>query len=50
MKDKFFIKCNNCGSEDISIKQEYDYDYDENMIRTGNYYLLCNNCGESSEN
>lgn len=47
MYDKFTIKCNNCGSDNISIKEDYDYDYDENIVGTGNYYLKCNNCGET---
>lgn len=47
--DKFTIKCNSCGSNDISITEEFDYDYDDNIVGTGDYYLICNNCGQTSE-
>lgn len=49
MNDKFTIKCNSCGSDNVTINEEFDYDYDENIVGTGNYYLRCNNCGETSE-
>lgn len=46
MNKEFTIKCNNCGSEDVIIHE----DYDDNMIGTGNFYLRCTNCGQTSEN
>lgn len=49
MNDKFTIKCNNCNSEDVSIKAEYDEYYDDKVVATGSFYLKCNNCGETSE-
>lgn len=49
MKDDFTITCNKCGSHNISICEEIDYDYEENPINTGNYYLHCNNCGNEEE-
>lgn len=49
MNDKFTIKCNSCGSDNVTINEDFDYDYDENIVGTGNYYLRCSNCGETSE-
>lgn len=49
MNKEFNIKCNNCGSEDVIIHEDYDYDYDDNMVGTGNFYLRCTNCGQTSE-
>lgn len=46
MKEKFTIICNSCGSRNVSIVEDYDYDYEENLISTGMYYLQCNDCGE----
>lgn len=48
-KEPFTITCNNCGSHNVSIKEDIDYDYDENPISTGDYYLYCNDCGESED-
>lgn len=46
---KFTVICNNCGSEDVFIEQDYDYDYDDNIVPTGNPYLRCSHCGESGD-
>jgi hypothetical protein len=45
-EDKGFeIKCLNCGSTDVKEVNDYDYDWDENLIDLGTY-LICNNCGQ----
>lgn len=49
MDNKFTIICNSCGSKNVSIQQEFDYDYDENLFPTGSYHLECNDCGETEE-
>ena len=43
MESKFKIICVECGSEDVYIREDIDYDYDENPYVSG-YYLECNNC------
>lgn len=43
----FEIKCLECGSTDVEELQDYDYDYDENMIDLGSYYS-CNSCGQNN--
>ena len=49
MGDKFTIMCNSCGSKNVSIREDYDYDYEENIFPTGNCYLECDDCGETDE-
>lgn len=44
----FEIKCLECGSENVSIQEEIDYDYDETPY-TFDVYLMCNDCGNTSE-
>lgn len=39
----FSITCLKCGSGDVSIAEEIDYDYEE-MPYTVGYYLKCNIC------
>lgn len=43
----FLIKCLNCGSHNVSIQEEVDYDWDENPYVNG-YYLFCNDCGNAN--
>ena len=45
MEDKFKIICLSCGSEDVSIREDIGYDYDECPYIHG-YYLECNSCKE----
>lgn len=45
MKEKFKITCLECGSENVSIETNVEYDYEESPYLTGNYYLQCHNCG-----
>lgn len=45
MEDKFKIICLSCGSEDVSIREDIDYDYDEYPY-INSYYLECNSCKE----
>ena len=46
-EDKGFeIKCLNCGSTDVEELQDYDYDYDDNVIDLGSY-LRCKSCGQT---
>lgn len=47
MEDRFKITCLRCGSEDVSIKEDIAYDYNENPFITG-YYLECNDCKEQN--
>lgn len=44
-KEKFKIICQTCGSNDVSILE--DYDCDDNSYVYG-YYLECNDCKENS--
>lgn len=41
-------ECLECGSENVSIQEEIDYDYDE-IPYTLDVYLVCNECGNTSE-
>lgn len=41
--------CLKCGSNDISIEEEIDYDWEENPYTSG-YYLQCNSCGNLTDN
>lgn len=41
----FEIKCLNCGSINIDVHADVDYDYDGNPY-IGGYYIECNNCGQ----
>ena len=50
IEEKFTVICNSCGSRNVVINQDFDYDYEENIYPTGNYYLKCVDCGETSEN
>lgn len=43
MENKFKIICLLCGSENVSIKEEIDYDYEEVPYING-YYLECDDC------
>jgi uncharacterized Zn finger protein len=46
MGEKLFeIKCLSCGSTDVSIVAEVDYDGEDNLEYTGTTYCKCNNCG-----
>ena len=45
MEDKFIITCKSCGSNNVSILE--DYDCDDNSCVYG-YYLECNDCKENS--
>ena len=50
IEDRFIIStCLKCGSNDISIEEEIDYDWEENPYTSG-YYLKCNCCGEINYN
>lgn len=44
----FKVICMNCGSNDVFIETDIDYDWDENPYECG-YYLRCNNCGSTDE-
>ena len=44
-KEKFKIICQTCGSDNVSILE--DYDCDDNSYVYG-YYLECNDCKENS--
>lgn len=44
-KEKFKIICQTCGSNNVSILE--DYDCDDNSYVYG-YYLECNDCKENS--
>lgn len=46
-EDKFKITCKSCGSNNVSIREDIDYDYDEVPYVNG-YYLECNNCEENN--
>jgi hypothetical protein len=46
-EDKGFeIKCLNCGSNEVTIETDMDYDYEEISYISG-YYHYCKNCGQS---
>lgn len=45
---KIMSTCLECGSNDISIREDIDYDYEEKPYVLG-YYLKCNNCGNTTE-
>ena len=45
MESNFTVICNNCNSDKVIVKQEYDYNYEENLIATNNYFLECLICG-----
>lgn len=49
MNDEFKITCLQCGSDNVSIEEDIDYDWDENPYLNG-YYLYCKNCGANSNN
>ena len=44
----FTITCNNCGSNNVDLVDDIDYDYEESPYVSG-HYLQCNNCGESED-
>ena len=44
MENKFKIICLECESEDVVIKEEVDYDYEDNPYISG-HYLECKSCG-----
>ncbi len=48
MDKGFNITCLECGSSDVSIQEDIDYDWDEEPYENG-YYLKCNNCGNTDE-
>lgn len=41
---KFKVICSECNSENVSVVEDIDYDWDENPYVCG-YYLQCNSCG-----
>ena len=45
-KEGFTITCNNCGSHNVVLLS--DDDYDDNMYECGKY-LYCKDCGESED-
>lgn len=45
----FTITCNKCGNHNVKIYEGTDYDYDEEPITTGEYYLHCDYCGNEEE-
>ena len=47
-KEGFTITCNNCGSHNVVLLSDYDYDYDDNMYECGKY-LYCKDCRESED-
>lgn len=44
MDNKFKIICLECKSENVTLEEEIDYDYEENPYVSG-YCIVCNNCG-----
>lgn len=48
MDKGFNITCLECGSNDVFIQEDIDYDWDEEPYVCG-YYLKCNNCGNTDE-
>lgn len=48
MEKKFKIVCLECGSEEVIIQEEIDYDYDEYPYVSG-HYLECKNCGNCED-
>lgn len=49
MREKFKITCLNCGSNNVHIEEEIDYDWDE-MPYTSGYFLKCHDCGSDNCN
>lgn len=49
MSKKFEITCLNCGSNNVSIEEEIDYDWDE-MPYINGYFLRCDDCGNDDCN
>ena len=47
-KEGFTIICNNCGSNNVELVDDIDYDYEENPYVSG-HYLHCKDCGESED-
>lgn len=45
MLDKFKVICNKCGSQNVDISEESQYDNDENVIGSC-YEMVCLDCGE----
>ena len=41
--------CNKCGSTNIILRQDFDYDYEGRMFPNGVYYLECQGCNETEE-
>jgi ribosomal protein S27E len=44
-KPLFEIKCLSCGSTNVSVIAELDYDYEDNLVYNGMTYCKCNDCG-----
>lgn len=44
----FKIICLECGSENCTIEQSCDYDYEEELVE-GLPYLKCQDCGNHNE-
>lgn len=46
MSKGFKIECLECGSNNVYIQEEIDYDWDENPYVSG-YHLECGDCGNT---
>jgi hypothetical protein len=44
----FQIRCLNCGSTDCEIKENGDYNDEEEWENFGGYYIVCHNCGQDN--
>ena len=42
--EKFKIICLECGSENVTLEEEIDYDWDENPY-TDAFTIVCQDCG-----
>lgn len=47
MECQFKIRCLECGCEDVVIREEVEYDYEDNPYTSG-YYLECRICGNNN--
>ncbi|CEQ01666.1 Uncharacterised protein [[Clostridium] sordellii] len=49
--ENFKIECLNCGSRDVSVKEDFDWGWDgeDEYLTTNGYYVMCNKC-DNTEN
>ena len=47
MNRGFEIKCLDCGGTNVEMIEDFDYDYEDNIIDSGIYYI-CKDCGQDS--